>query len=95
LRHAVTNANDISDANSNSHCYGYGDSYGDSNPAGITYTNGNRDSHSYSHRNRYRYGDGHCYSDSYTDIDAEDYANPTASPNTAASSVRIAMVIGD
>ena len=75
MRNSVANADDISDANGYSHCYAYGDSYGDSNPAGITYTNGNR------------------YGDSYTDCYASRDANTKASPDPAASSVR--MVISD
>jgi hypothetical protein len=82
LRHAVTNADDISDANCDSHSYCYANCDGYSH----SHCYGNSDSYSHS----YSDGDGHTDSD----IDAEDYANPTARPDTAASADAV-MARGD
>ena len=86
-RHAVTNRDAESYANSNSYtfCMQRGD--GDANTYGHYDSNGNTYSHSDCHSNSYGNGYTDCKPDAvaYTDVDTEDYSNTEASAHAAAS----------
>jgi len=88
-RHALTNRDADSYANSNSHtfCLRGGKSITNSN--GYSYSDSHSDSHCHSYG--YTYGNGHSdckpAAVAYTDVDTEDYANTKASADSAAAPI--------